>query len=132
MTVGPSWSSSDDPVLNLIGAERPYYLAAVTYDHYTGRGWSQTGSRQRAVAAEEDVFPGWTPDRPLVEEGFEPVTVTVQLLKPQGRDLYTPAFRCGSSRRRSSPSRARGRSSAASKRPATRRPDVRRDRGRPT
>ena len=82
----------------------------MTYDHYTGRGWSQTGSRQPAVAAEEDVFPGWTPDRPLVEEGFEPVTVTVQLLKPQGRDLYTPASRCGSSRRRSSPSRARGRS----------------------
>ena len=27
-----------------------------------------------------------------MEEGFEPVTVTVQLLKPQGRDLYTPAF----------------------------------------
>ena len=44
------------------------------------------------MAAEEDVFPGWTPDRPLVEEGFEPVTVTVQLLKPQGRDLYAPGF----------------------------------------
>ncbi len=44
MTVGPSWSQSDDPVLNLIGAERPYYLASVSYDHYTGRGWEWTGA----------------------------------------------------------------------------------------
>jgi transglutaminase-like putative cysteine protease len=92
MTVGPSWSVSDDPVLSLIGAERPYYLASVTYDHYTGRGWSWTDAHQRSVDAEADVFPGWTPDRPLIEEGFEPVTVTVQLLSPQGRDLYAPGF----------------------------------------
>jgi transglutaminase-like putative cysteine protease len=92
MTVGPSWSQSDDPVLNLIGAERPYYLASVSYDHYTGRGWEWTGAHQRSVAAEEDIFPAWTPDRPLVEEGFEAVTVTVQILQPQGRDLYAPGF----------------------------------------
>ena len=92
MTVGPSWSTNDDPVLNLIGAERPFYLASVSYDHYTGRGWEWTGARQRSVAAEEDIFPSWTPDRPLVADGFEAVTVTVQILKPQGRDLYAPGF----------------------------------------
>ncbi len=92
MTVGPSWSVSDDPVLTLVGAERPYYLAAVTYDHYTGRGWSWTDAHQRSVAAEAPTFPSWTPDRPLISEGFEAVTVTVQILSPQGRDLYAPGF----------------------------------------
>ena len=69
----------------------------MSYDHYTGRGWEWTGPRQRSVGAEEDIFPSWTPDRPLVEDGFEPVTVTVQILKPQGRDLYAPGFRFASS-----------------------------------
>jgi transglutaminase-like putative cysteine protease len=91
MTVGGVWSTSDDPVLTLF-AERPYYLAAVTYDHYTGRGWARTDGRPRSVAAEQDVFPAWTPDRPLVAEGFRLETVTVQIVRPQGRDLFTPGF----------------------------------------
>jgi transglutaminase-like putative cysteine protease len=73
-------------------AERPYYLAAVTYDHYTGRGWARTDGRPRSVGAEQDVFPDWTPDRPLVAEGFRLETVTVQIVRPQGRDLFTPGF----------------------------------------
>ncbi len=91
MTVGPTWSNSDEPVLKL-RAERPYYLAAVTYDHYTGRGWSATSSTNRSVAAEEDVFAAWTPDRPQTGEGFEPVTVQIEIIRPQGRNLYTPGF----------------------------------------
>ena len=91
MTVGGVWSTSDDPVLTLI-SERPYYLAAVTYDHYTGRGWARTDGRPRSVGAEQDVFPAWTPDRPLVADGFRLETVTVQLVRPQGRDLFTPGF----------------------------------------
>ncbi|MGH2462803.1 MAG: transglutaminaseTgpA domain-containing protein [Candidatus Limnocylindria bacterium] len=91
MTVGSVWSTSEDPILTLL-AERPYYLTAVTYDHYTGRGWARTDGRPRSVGAEQDVFPAWTPDRPLVEEGFELKTVTVQILRPQGRDLFTPGF----------------------------------------
>lgn len=91
MTVGNVWSTSDAPVLTLF-AERPYYLTAVTYDHYTGRGWARTDGRPRSVSAEQDVFPAWTPDRPLVDDGFAAETVTVQLIRPQGRDLFTPGF----------------------------------------
>jgi hypothetical protein len=93
IVVGPSWSNSNEPVLRL-QAERPYYLAYGTYDHYNGRGWSQTDNTTRQVAAEADVFPAWTPDRPQgdEEEGFEAVTVQVELLRPGGRNLYTPGF----------------------------------------
>jgi transglutaminase-like putative cysteine protease len=91
MTVGPSWTTSDEPVLRL-RAERPHYLAAVTYDHYTGRGWSATGTTTRSVEAEADVFPAFSPDRPRAEEGFEVVTAQVEILIPQGRNLYTPGF----------------------------------------
>ncbi len=91
MTVGNVWSTSDEPVLTLF-AERPYYLTAVTYDQYTGRGWVRTDGRARSVGAEQDVFPGWTPDRPLVDDGFTAEPVTVQLVRPQGRDLFTPGF----------------------------------------
>ena len=91
MTVGNIWTTSNEPVLNL-SAEHPYYLASVTYDHYTGRGWARTDGRPRSVDAEKDVFPAWTPDRPLVAEGFKLETVTVQILRPQGRDLFTPGF----------------------------------------
>jgi transglutaminase-like putative cysteine protease len=91
MTVGNVWSTSNEPVLTLF-AERPYYLTAVTYDRYTGRGWARTDERPRSVGAEQDVFPAWTPDRPLVEDGFTATTVTVQLIRPQGRDLFTPGF----------------------------------------
>ena len=92
MTVGSVWSTSDEPVLTLIDAERSYYLASVTYDRYTGRGWSRTDDRSRSVGAEQDLFPGWTPERPLVAEGFRLDTVTVQILRPQGRALFTPGF----------------------------------------
>jgi transglutaminase-like putative cysteine protease len=91
LTVGPSWTTSTEPVLRL-RAERPYYLAARTYDHYDGRGWEATGSTTRQVEAGADVFPGWTPDRPQAAEGFEAVTVTVEILKPHGRDIWTPGF----------------------------------------
>jgi len=91
MTVGSVWSTSDEPVLTLF-AQHPYYLTAVTYDHYTGRGWARTDGRPRSVGAEQDVFPAWTPDRPLAAEGFRLETVTVQIVRPQGRDLFTPGF----------------------------------------
>jgi transglutaminase-like putative cysteine protease len=94
ITVGPTWTTSDEPILNL-HAERPYYLAYGTYDHYTGRGWTQTSTTSRGVEAEADVFPGWTPDRPQTDEeneAFEAVTVTVEILIPQGRNLWTPGF----------------------------------------
>jgi transglutaminase-like putative cysteine protease len=76
----------------ILRAERPYYLSTVTYDHYTGRGWEATDPRSRQVEAEADVFPGFTPDRPRAEEGFEVVTVQVEIVIPQGRNLYTPGF----------------------------------------
>lgn len=91
LTVGPIWPTSNDPVLTLF-AERPYYLTSVTYDQYTGRGWARTDGRSRSVGAEQDVFPGWTPDRPLVDDGFTAEPVTIQLIIPQGRDLFTPGF----------------------------------------
>ena len=91
LVVGPTWSSSAEPVLRLYAA-RPYYLATVVLDHYTGRGWEVSDKRSRSVAAEDAVFPAWTPDRPLAEDGFEVVTVTVELARPGGRDLFTPGF----------------------------------------
>ena len=92
MTIGSTWDTSDVPVLVLRGADRAYYMASASYDRYTGRGWERTNGRGRAVPAEAPVFPSWTPDRPLTTEGFESVTVTVELLRPQGRNLFTPGF----------------------------------------
>jgi len=91
MTIGSIWSSSNEPVLTLY-AEHPYYLASVVYDDYNGRGWSRTDGRQRSVGAEQDVFPSWTPDRPLVTDGFEVVTATIRIDRPQARDLWMPGF----------------------------------------
>ncbi len=91
MTIGSIWSSSNEPVLTL-HAKHPYYLASVVYDSYNGRGWSRTDGRPRSVGAEQDVFTAWTPDRPLVADGFDLETVQIQIARPQARDLWVPGF----------------------------------------
>jgi hypothetical protein len=91
LVVGNSWDTSDDPVLRLT-AERPYYLLNRTYDRYTGRGWEWSTAAERQVGAQQAVFSDWSPDRPMVEDGFEVYTVNVQIALPQGRDLYAAGF----------------------------------------
>lgn len=90
-TVQGEWVSNDGHVLT-VASERPYYLRARTYDHYTGRGWQLSDASERRVGPEELIFPGDTPDRPLTSEGFELETITVVLEQANGRSLFTHGF----------------------------------------
>jgi transglutaminase-like putative cysteine protease len=84
-----SWNSSDNPVMT-VAALRGYYMRTVTYDVYTGHGWSSSEGQDRRVAAGDRIFPGDTPERPLA--GFEIETVTVEMQRDAGRNVFTPGF----------------------------------------
>ncbi|MGZ4431387.1 MAG: transglutaminase TgpA family protein [Gaiellales bacterium] len=83
------WNSSDGAVMT-VGATRPYYMRAVTYDVYTGHGWSSSKGSDRRVAAGDRIFPGDTPERPLAAFAVETVTVEVQ--GGVGRNIFTPGY----------------------------------------
>ena len=83
-----SWTSSDSPVMT-VASKRGYYMRAVTYDIYTGHGWSSTEGSDRRVAAGDRIFPGNTPERPLAGFVVETVGVTMQR---DGRNAFTPGF----------------------------------------
>lgn len=91
MTLRDGWLSDDTPVMQ-VRAERGYYMRTITYDQYTGHGWVRTEAVPREVAAEGRVFPGYTPERPLTDEGFERVTITVTLQGGSGRNLFVPGY----------------------------------------
>lgn len=86
-----SWNSSDDddPVMT-VGSSRGYYMRTVTYDIYTGHGWSSSEGNDRRVAAGERIFPGDTPERPIA--GFEIETVAVEVQRDVGRNVFTPGY----------------------------------------
>jgi len=84
-----SWTSSDSPVMT-VASQRGYYMRTVTYDIYTGHGWSSSEGSDRRVAAGDRIFPGDTPERPLA--GFEIETVTVEMQRDGGRNVFTPGF----------------------------------------
>jgi transglutaminase-like putative cysteine protease len=86
-----SWTSRDDPVMT-VGATRGYYMRTVTYDIYTGHGWTSSDGPNRRVAAGDRIFPGYTPERPLATDSFKIETVTVEVQRSVGRNVFTPGY----------------------------------------
>ncbi len=86
-----SWVSSDTAVMT-VASRRPYYLRTITYDVYTGHGWSRSDGPRRSVAPGERIFPGYTPERPLSADAFALETVTVEIQRNLGRNIFTPGF----------------------------------------
>ena len=87
-TVSGSWVSNDDEALR-VAASRPLYMRTATYDRYTGRGWERTDGPQRQVAAGERLFLTPTPEWPTVAAAVTVETITVEMLKTIGRNLFT-------------------------------------------
>jgi transglutaminase-like putative cysteine protease len=83
------WNSSDGPVMT-VGSKQPYYMRTITYDVYTGHGWSSSEGPDRRVAAGDRIFPGATPERPLA--AFDVETVTVEVQRNAGRNVFTPGY----------------------------------------
>ncbi|PZR64485.1 MAG: hypothetical protein DLM71_02825 [Chloroflexi bacterium] len=90
-TVSGTWFSNNDPVMT-VGSTRAYYLRTVTYDVYTGHGWDSTPGRERQVDSARPVFPGVSPERPVVGQAFDLETITVRFDHAIGPNLYTPGF----------------------------------------
>lgn len=90
-SVRGSWTSRDDPVMT-VGSRRGYYMRTVTYDVYTGHGWSSSEGSNRRVSAGDRIFPGYTPERPLAPTAFEIETVTVEVQRNVGRNIFTPGY----------------------------------------
>ena len=86
-----SWVSSDGPVMT-VAATRGYYMRTVTYDVYTGHGWTSSQGPGRRVQAGDRIFPGYTPERPLSEAAFDVVTVTVEVQRGIGRNVFSPGY----------------------------------------
>lgn len=91
LTVKGKWVSSDGPVMT-VASSRGYYMRAVTYDLYGGRGWKISAGTDRGVEARARIFPGYTPERPLSEDAFTVETVSVELQRSVGRDIFTPGY----------------------------------------
>jgi transglutaminase-like putative cysteine protease len=85
------WSSSDGPVMT-VGSTRAYYMRTVTYDIYTGKGWASSEGPNRRVAAGDRIFPGYTPERPLEPTAFAIETVTVEMQRDAGRNVFAPGY----------------------------------------
>jgi Transglutaminase-like superfamily/TgpA N-terminal domain len=89
--VGGRWVSSDTAVMT-VASKRPYYLRTITYDVYTGHGWSRSNGPKRGVAPGDRIFPGYTPERPLSADAFALETVTVEIQQNLGNNIFTPGF----------------------------------------
>jgi transglutaminase-like putative cysteine protease len=90
-SISGEWTSSDEPVLT-VAADKALYLRAVTYDVYTGHGWSQSPGHERSVAIGEDIFPGPTPERPQDGNAFDVATIEIQVQRTSGRTLFTTGY----------------------------------------
>jgi transglutaminase-like putative cysteine protease len=91
LSISGEWTSSDEPVLT-VAANKGLYLRAVTYDVYTGHGWSQSPGRERSVASNEFIFPGATPERPLADKAFDVSTIEIQIQRTSGRTVFTTGY----------------------------------------
>ncbi len=89
--VSGSWISNDAEVMT-VGSQQDYYMRAVTYDTYTGHGWSRSEGTTRSVGAGELIFPSATPERPSVADAFDLETITVTVQGQIGRNVFTPGF----------------------------------------
>jgi transglutaminase-like putative cysteine protease len=85
------WNSSDGQVMT-VASQRPYYMRTITYDLYTGHGWSISEGPDRQVAAGDRIFPGYTPERPLAATAFAVETITIQVQRNSGRNVFTPGY----------------------------------------
>ena len=85
------WNSSDGVVMT-VAATSPYYMRTITYDAYTGHGWMSSAGSDRSVGAGDLIFPGYTPERPLSTESYRVETVTVQVQRTSGRNVFTPGY----------------------------------------
>jgi transglutaminase-like putative cysteine protease len=90
-SISGEWTSSNDPVLT-VAATRALYLRAVTYDTYTGHGWAQSPGRERTVESDQPIFPGYTPEEPLVGDAFDIATIEIQIQRSSGRALFTTGY----------------------------------------
>jgi transglutaminase-like putative cysteine protease len=86
-----SWVSSDAAVMT-VASQRGYYMRTITYDTYTGHGWASSEGSARRVAAGDRIFPGYTPERPLSPDAFDLETVTVQMQRGGGRNVFSPGY----------------------------------------
>jgi transglutaminase-like putative cysteine protease len=86
-----SWTSSDAAVMT-VAELRPYRLWTISYDTYTGHGWTTSNGPDRRVAAGDPVFPGATPERPLAVDAFSVETITVEVQQNLGRNVFTPGY----------------------------------------
>jgi transglutaminase-like putative cysteine protease len=85
------WVSSDTEVMT-VAAKSPYYMRTITYDTYTGHGWSSSDGTERTVAAGDRIFPAATPERPVAKQGFTTETVSIEIQNSVGRNVFTPGF----------------------------------------
>jgi hypothetical protein len=85
------WNGGDGPVMT-VAAKRGYYMRTITYDVYTGRGWTSSKGPGRRVEAGARIFPGYTPERPLSEAAFTVETVQVEVQQGTGRNVFTPGY----------------------------------------
>jgi transglutaminase-like putative cysteine protease len=91
LRVSGTWFSQDELVMRVV-SQRSYYLRAVTYDEYTGLGWRRSDGTRRSVAPSEPIFPGATAERPLAAANDELETITIELARTVGRNLFTPGY----------------------------------------
>ena len=89
--IAREWVSSDDKVMT-VSSNQAYYMQTVTYDVYTGRGWTSTQGSDRDVAVKGAVLPDNSPEEPLTTNGFSVARLTVALQQPPGRNLFTPGY----------------------------------------
>jgi transglutaminase-like putative cysteine protease len=89
--ISREWFSKDDPVMTISGDHAPY-MQAVTYDIYTGHGWSSSDGTQRNVGVKSPVFPDGSPEQPDTTDGFAVQQLTVAMEQPVGRNLFTPGY----------------------------------------
>ena len=86
-----SWVSSDSAVMT-VASQRAYYMRTITYDVYTGHGWTSSEGSDRHVNPGDRIFPGYTPERPLAADAFTLETVSVQVQRSVGRNVFTPGY----------------------------------------
>ncbi|MCC6617400.1 MAG: transglutaminase domain-containing protein [Chloroflexi bacterium] len=87
-TVSGAWFAQDDEAL-VLAADRPLYLRAATYDHYTGRGWARSDSTRREVPDSEVLFNRPTSERPTVIDSVQVERIAIEMRQAIGRNVFT-------------------------------------------
>jgi transglutaminase-like putative cysteine protease len=85
------WNSSDTAVMT-VAAQKAYYMRTVTYDIYTGHGWTTSQGSDRHVNAGDLTFPGYTPERPLATDSFRVETVAIEIQGSVARNVFSPGY----------------------------------------